>query len=67
MSLPLFGHNSAERILMPDLFSIGSNHSHYWIYFSDYYTAVAKASDSVLAWLKFKKEQKIEPSQLLAE
>ena len=31
-------------------------------------TAVAKASDSILAWLKFKKEQKkIEPSQLLAE
>lgn len=30
-------------------------------------TAVAKASDSILAWLKFKKEQKkIEPSQLLA-
>ena len=29
-------------------------------------TAVAKASDSILAWLKFKKNKKIEPSQLLA-
>ncbi|XIN61910.1 hypothetical protein N8B22_14775 (plasmid) [Enterococcus faecium] len=30
-------------------------------------TAVAKASDSILAWLKFKKRtKKIEPSQLLA-
>ncbi|MFS1350378.1 hypothetical protein ACLZX5_00405 [Enterococcus faecium] len=25
-------------------------------------TAVAKASDSILAWLKFKKNKKIEPS-----
>ena len=51
---------------MPDLFSLDQIIA--IIGAAVVITAVAKASDSILAWLKFKKEQKkIEPSQLLAE
>ncbi len=52
---------------MPDLFSLDQIIAIIGAAAAVVITAVAKASDSILAWLKFKKNKKIEPSQLLAE